>query len=126
MDRPGFAWAQAVSVDPASLATDRAPDDPADPDALGAIDCLARPWITLAGDELTEQSGDGDTFAEPGETWALDLALANRATVAAPSTSALLGSSSADVQVTSPELTFGDLAAGGQGWSAGAAILSSA
>jgi hypothetical protein len=123
VDRPGFAWVQAVSVDPASLATDRSPDDPADSAALGVIDFLAEPWIALLDRELTEVDGDGDPFPDPGETWSLRVQLANRGTVAGEPTRGTLSASSADLTVDSPSLSFGDVAAGGQAWSAETATL---
>lgn len=104
-------YALALGTD--GYAADYAPDDVSSLLTQAIIPLVATPYILLGGRTLSEQSGDGDPFADPGEVWRVQLEVRNIGGGASAVTSGTLSSSDPEITIQGGNVQFGATPSGG-------------
>ncbi len=110
---PAFAITGVRTSDPVGPGTDDMPDDLDDADDRAVLILGEEPYLVLDGQAMTQVVGNGDNFPDPGETWNIDVTVANIGTADTTNASGTLSSSDADVTVTQSSINFGTVVAGG-------------
>ena len=89
---------------------DYVPDDPTVTGDLGAFQVAVAPFIVLDSVALEEHLGDGDPYADPGETWRAILTVRNAGTSDALAVVGELSSTVSEISVVQGTMSFGAVA----------------
>ncbi|MFN8017205.1 MAG: Ig-like domain-containing protein [Acidimicrobiales bacterium] len=85
------------------------------PSLLANVGATPKARLAAASRSVTPQTGDGDSYLEPGETATITQLLTNNGSANATAISATLTSGSANATVTQGSVTYGNIAPGATG-----------